>query len=114
MACNLAFVHGVLSSAPEVRTLPSGERLAALQVTVRPDGGRTTSVPVAVHDPPAWIEAATAGDEVLVAGCVRRRFFRAGGSTASRVEVAATAVARARDRRAVARVLRVARSSLDL
>src|SRR6185503_12657033 len=93
---NIAIVRGVLSSAPECRTLPSGSELAQLQVTTRPDAeGAAVSVPVSVTDPPAWIADLDAGDELLLTGTVRRRFFRAGGATASRVEIAALAVARA-------------------
>jgi single-strand DNA-binding protein len=104
MSCNIAFVHGVLSSTPEIRTLPSGARLASLQITVRADDGPTTSLPVSLAEPPAWVEAAAVGDEVVAVGEVRRRFFRAGGATASRVELAAANVVRATDRRGAARV----------
>ena len=61
--------------------------------------GRRLSVPVAVLDPPAWVEELDAGDEIVVVGPVRRRFFRAAGATASRVEIEADVVAPARDRR---------------
>jgi len=95
---NVAIVRGACSSAPEVRVLPSKQRLAQLQVTTRVDG-RAMSVPVSVFDPPAWLENLEAGDELIVLGAVRRRFFRAAGSTASRVEIEAEVVCRARDRR---------------
>ena len=95
---NVAIVRGACSSPPELRVLPSDQRLAQLQVTTRVDG-RALSVPVSVLDPPAWVEALDAGDEVVVLGAVRRRFFRAGGVTASRVEIEAEVVCRARDRR---------------
>ena len=42
----------------------------------------------------------------MVVGRVRRRFFRAAGAAASRVEVEADVVARARDRRRVEAALR--------
>ena len=95
---NVAIVRGACSSPPELRVLPSDQRLAQLQLTTRVDG-RAMSVPVSVLDPPAWLEALDAGDEVVVLGAVRRRFFRAGGVTASRVEIEAEVVCRARDRR---------------
>jgi len=95
---NVAIVAGVCSSPPEIRVLPSEQRLAQLQVTTRVDG-RALSVPVSVLDPPAWLEELDTGDEVVVLGAVRRRFFRAGASTASRVEIEAEVVCRARDRR---------------
>jgi len=95
---NVAVVWGACSSPPEIRVLPSEQRLAQLQLTTRVDG-RALSVPVSVVDPPAWLEGLDAGDELVVAGPVRRRFFRAGGATASRVEVVAEVVCRGRDRR---------------
>ncbi|HEY1741163.1 MAG TPA: single-stranded DNA-binding protein [Acidimicrobiia bacterium] len=109
---NIALLRGVLSSPPDCRTLPSGSELAQLQVTTRPDDGAAVSVPVSVTDPAGWVTALDAGDEVMVAGTVRRRFFRAGGSTASRVEVAAVAISRAGDRRGRARVERALREHL--
>ncbi len=105
---NVAVLIGSLSSPPELRTLASGTVLAQLQVTTRVDGEPTRSVPVALADPPAWVEDLDAGDEIVVLGAVHRRYFRAqgvpGGATASRVEVVAERIGRARDRRARARV----------
>jgi single-strand DNA-binding protein len=95
---NVAVVWGTCSSPPDIRVLPSDQRLAQLQLTTRVEG-RALSVPVSVIDPPAWLEGLDAGDELVVLGSVRRRFFRAGGSTASRVEIEAEIVCRGRDRR---------------
>ena len=61
----------------------------------------------------AWLDPSDplpgVDDEVLVTGQVRRRFFRAGGSTQSRTEVVAVAVvpvrARAKARKALERAL---------
>jgi single-strand DNA-binding protein len=98
---NLAVVRGTCSSPADVRSLPSGQTLAQVQCTTQVDG-KGVSVPVAVLDPPAWVETLDAGDEILVVGSVHRRFFRAGGATASRVEIVATTIARRRDRRRAA------------
>ena len=49
---NVAIVRGACSSPPELRVLPSDQRLAQLQLTTRVDG-RAMSVPVSVLDPPA-------------------------------------------------------------
>src|SRR4051812_17654605 len=95
---NVAIVRGTCSSPPELRVLPSEQRLAQLQLTTRVDG-RAMSVPVSFLDPPQWLEGLDIGDELVVLGAVRRRFFRAGGATASRVEIEAEVVCRARDRR---------------
>jgi single-strand DNA-binding protein len=110
---NLAVVRGCCSSPPEVRVLPSGRVLAVLQVTARPESGPAVSVPVATWDPPAWVERLDAGDEVVVVGRVRRRFYRAGAQAASRVEVEADLLARGGDRRRVAVALRRAQAALD-
>ncbi len=98
---NVVVLRGVLSRDPEARQLPSGDALVAYDVTVRPepssgDASRAESVPVAWFDPPAAASTMAAGDEVVVVGRVRRRFFRAGGATASRTEVVAARVVPAR------------------
>ena len=104
---NVVVVQGVLGRAPELRDLPSGSRLVLLEVSTEHPSGRAV-VPVAWLDPPHPVEL-EAGTEVVVTGHVRRRFFRAGGSTQSRTEVVADHVvparARARARRAVEQAL---------
>lgn len=98
-ATNEVRLVGTLSGEPEVRSLPSGDelcvcRLVVPRATVRtlPSGRRGPSVDVV--DLVAWsarprrtMSGWQAGDEVEVVGALRRRFFRAGGHTASRVEV---------------------------
>jgi len=113
MSVNVAVIRGECSRPPEVRILPSGSALALFQVTTRAERGSTTSVPVALWDPPAWIAELGAGDEIVAVGRVRRRFFRGASGTASRVEVEAAAVARAGDRRRVPGLLRRAQALLD-
>ena len=107
MSINCCVVRGELSSAPELRVLASGTEIVALQITTRPDGGAALSVPVSLVDPPEWVVTLEVGDEVVAFGNVRRRFFRAGVTTASRVEIAASIVARASDKRAVKRIQRL-------
>jgi single-strand DNA-binding protein len=102
---NVVVVRGTLSRAPRARTLPSGDELVALEVTVRPDRGPAESVNVAWFDPPASAAALDEGSEVVVTGRVRRRFFRSGGATASRTEVVAERVIPARQVVRVAKAL---------
>lgn len=85
---NLAVVRGALSSPPTRRELPSGDVVHGYEVTVREPGRPAASVPVVVigRRAPARL---TAGDEVVVVGRIRRRYFRAGAVTASRTEVVA-------------------------
>lgn len=96
---NVVVLRGVLSREPEVRALPSGSTLVAYELTVRsdgPDAARAESVPVCWFDPPAAATGFAGGADVVVVGRVRRRFFRAGGATASRTEVVADRVLPAR------------------
>jgi single-strand DNA-binding protein len=112
---NFALLRGRLSSPVDQRTLPSGATLATLQITTRPDDGPAVSVPVAWFDPPAWAADLEPDDDVIVLGTVKRRFFRAGGATASRVEVLAESVARGNDsRRRRAIVKRITDRAADL
>ncbi len=87
---NLSVLVGRLSRPAELRRLPSGDEVLALEVTVRPEGRPAESVPVAWTGAPAAASKWPAGEEILVVGRVRRRFFRASGATQSRTEVAAT------------------------
>ena len=97
---NIAFVRGRLSSAPRLSDLESGDVLIRYEVTVARDDAAPDTVPVAWigspdHQPPPF----DAGDEVAVAGRVRRRFWRAPAATRSSTEVVADAVVAATDRR---------------
>jgi single-strand DNA-binding protein len=87
---NLSVLVGTLSRPAELRHLPSGDQVLALEVTVHPEGRPAESVPVAWTGAPVAASRWTTGEEVLVVGRVRRRFFRAGGATQSRTEVVAT------------------------
>lgn len=96
---NEVHLVGRVSGQPELRTLPSGDELCVCRLVIardrvrtRPDGRSGPSVDVV--DCAAWearprraMAAWRTGDEVEVTGALRRRFFRAGGQTASRVEV---------------------------
>jgi len=102
---NVVVLRGRLSRPPEVRDLPSGDSLVAYEVTVERNGEKAESVPVvcfAVGSAPTDLEPDT---EVVVVGRVRRRFFRAGGSTQSRTEVVADGVVPARLTKKVERLL---------
>ena len=99
---NLVVVRGTCSGPPELRELESGRRLAALAVRAPGPDGRTTSVPVTVWEPAAWVEDLVDGVDVIVVGAVRRRFFRTGaGGAAARVDVEAVFIGRAGRRRDV-------------
>ena len=103
---NVAAIWGTLSSDPVERVLPSEDRLISYEVTCK-IAGRPTETVNAV-----WLGATSrqpptlaAGDEVVITGRVRRRFFRAAGATASRTEVVAQTVHRATQLKGVQKAL---------
>ena len=110
---NLAILVGVLSRDAELRTLPSGDQLVALELTVRPHDGPPESVPIAWPHPPASATTWTAGEELIVTGRVRRRYFRAGGTTQSRTEVVASRAVPTRRKAAAGKALAAALGTLS-
>ncbi len=96
-AVNEVRLVGRLAGDPRLRELPSGDTLWHLRVVVdRPPatGNRRSRQRVDSLECAVWsgrlkksVGSWHAGDVVEVFGAVRRRFFRAGGTTASRVEV---------------------------
>ena len=98
---NVVVLAGRLSTPPAERVLQSGTRLLSLQVTTESVEARADTVPVAWFDPTAGALDMQEGDEVVVVGRVRRRFFRAGTATQSRTEVVADRVIPARRAAAV-------------
>ena len=108
---NIVVLRGHLSRPPESRQLPSGAALVTYEVTVGREGARAETVPVVWEAPgaPTDLEPDT---EVVVVGRVRRRFFRAGGSTQSRTEVVAEGLVPARLAKRAARLVATAQSTL--
>jgi single-strand DNA-binding protein len=96
---NVVVLHGRLTRPTELRLLPSGDRLAALELSVARSEGKAESVPVVWPEPPAAVADLEVDHLVVVVGRVRRRFFRAGGQTQSRTEVVADRVVPARHAR---------------
>ena len=93
---NLTVLRGHLRRAPQTRTLATGELVVGYELVAARPGERAEPVPVVWQDPPAAGLALGEGDEVVVVGRVRQRFFRAGAGTQSRTEVVADAVINAR------------------
>jgi single-strand DNA-binding protein len=91
---------GRLAADPQLRELPSGDTVWNLRVVVEravPPGKERPRQRVDSLECAVWsgrlkrqVEKWEAGDVVEVLGAIRRRFFRAGGATASRVEVELT------------------------
>ena len=96
-AVNEVRLVGRLAADPQLRELPSGDTVWNLRVVVEravvpgkeKPRQRVDSLECAVWSGrlKKQVEKWEAGDVVEVSGAMRRRFFRAGGATASRVEV---------------------------
>lgn len=110
---NVVVVRGCLTREPEERVLPSGDRQVGLEISVRPANGKAESVPVVWAEAPAAALSWESSTEVVVVGRVRRRFFRAGGSTQSRTEVVADTVVPSRQAKKVAAAIERAVEALS-
>jgi single-strand DNA-binding protein len=110
---NLVVLRGRTTRPVTERLLPSGDRLAVIDLTVLAEEGPGESVPLAWFDPPTWVAALDVGAELVVVGRVRRRFFRAGGALQSRTEVVVGQAAPARRAARVSELLRRAAELLD-
>jgi single-strand DNA-binding protein len=95
---NVVLLAGAIATDLTFRSLAAGGRLASFELAVVSDSGRRAQVPVAWFDPPERAESLVAGQEVVVTGEVRRRFFRTETATAARTEVIADVVVPARQR----------------
>jgi single-strand DNA-binding protein len=105
---NMVELRGRISSAPVERELPSGTvittfRLSVPRAKTPMTAGSTQSVDWV--DCAAWsarsrrtVGGWVAGDEVEVTGALRRRHFRAGQASTSRLEVEVLSARRARAR----------------
>lgn len=99
-ALNEVRLLGRLAAEPRRRELPSGDSVWNLRVVVerpQPAGQERPRQRVDSLECVIWsgrlkrqVERWSAGDLVEVSGALRRRFFRVGGATASRVEVELT------------------------
>lgn len=86
---NMVVVGGRMARPSSERVLPSGTRLCSFDVSVKVEGRPAETVPVAWFDAPAWAAEVDVDASVVVAGRVRRRFYRVGGVVRSSTEVVA-------------------------
>ncbi len=110
---NMVTLLGRLSRPAEQRLLPSGDRLVALEVTLNGPEGKDETVPVVWFDAPASATSLDTGRSVMVVGRVRRRFYRANGTTQSRTEVVAETVVPANQTKRIQAGLRSAAARLE-
>jgi single-strand DNA-binding protein len=94
-AVNEVRLVGRISQQPEERVLPSGDAVWTFRLVVaRPPGSSRSRQQVDALECAVWSGRARRSvatwrtdDVVEVTGAIRRRFFRAAGGAASRVEV---------------------------
>ncbi len=109
---NLVVLTGTVTLEPTLRELKDRVVLQFDLDTELADG-KHASVPVAWHDPTsAQTSSFGAGDEVVVTGTVRRRFFRVGGQTQSRTEVIVATLVPARRKKSANSALAAAAASI--
>lgn len=96
-AVNEVRLVGRVSQQPEERVLPSGDSVWVFRIVVRRHDSGGSRQRVDALDCAVWsgrarrsVASWCVDDVVEVTGAVRRRFFRAGGAAASRVEVEVT------------------------
>jgi len=108
---NVVVLQGTLAAEPVERTLPSGTTVMDW-VLKTPSDGKKVSVPIQWTEPNRSVQAYDVGDEVVVFGSVRQRFFRARGVLTSRTEVVGESVSKPRQRVATAKLLARAEAAL--
>ena len=95
VSVNVVVLAGTVSAEPVRRTLPSGDEVTELRVSIPEEGKRVLPLPVSI-----WADADGAaqavdlrrGDRVLVHGRLVRRFYRSGAGARSLMEVVASGV----------------------
>jgi hypothetical protein len=108
---NIVVLQGTVREEPLAQTLPSGQEALSFDLVVHEPNDAAASgvtagrVPVVVFD--SRLEVAV-GDELVVVGAVRKRFFRAASTTRSRTEVIACRVVPSRRRAQVQRAIETA------
>jgi single-strand DNA-binding protein len=95
VAVNVVVLAGTVAADPVERTMPSGDEVTELRLSVPEAGKRLLPLPVA-----AWhrdvgkraLKGVAKGDDVLVYGQLVRRFYRSGAGARSLTEVIASGI----------------------
>ena len=92
---NVVVLAGTVSAEPVERTMPSGDEVTELRLSVPEAGRRLLPLPVAAWHATVGTQALhgiAKGDEVLVHGQLVRRFYRSGAGARSLTEVVASGI----------------------
>lgn len=101
---NVVLLRGTLHGESNDFTLATGQLVRTWELATE-SSGVVEKVPVRWVDPNKSVRSYVDGDAVVIAGSIQRRFFRAGGATASRTEVLGHKVVKASRTRAVENLL---------
>ena len=88
---NLVDLVGEVIELPVEVTLPSGEEIVEFRISVSPEGGSKSSLEITTRDRALLRRARSlkVGSTVAVQGELRRRFWRSGGATSTRLDIEA-------------------------
>src|SRR4029453_11163765 len=92
---NVVVLAGTVAADPVDRTMPSGDEVTELRLSVPETGKRLLPLPVAGGHKTGGkraVKGITKGDDVLVYGQLARRFYRSGAGARSLTEVVATGI----------------------
>ena len=92
---NVVVLAGTVAADPVDRTMPSGDEVTELRLSVPEAGKRLLPLPVALWHKTVGKRAVKdigKGDDVLVYGQLARRFYRSGAGARSLTEVVATGI----------------------
>src|SRR5262245_28096751 len=92
---NVVVLAGTVATDPVERTMPSGDEVTELRLSVPEAGKRLLPLPVAVWHKDVskrTLKPIAKGDDVLVYGQLVRRFYRSGAGARSLTEVVAAGI----------------------
>ncbi len=88
---NLVDLIGEVSDLPTEITLPSGEEIIEIRLSVAPTGSVKSSLDITVREKSLMRRARSlkVGNTIAVQGELHRRFWRSGGSVSTRLDIEA-------------------------
>ena len=92
---NVVVLAGTVAADPVERTMPSGDEVTELRLSVPEAGKRLLPLPVAIWHKDVSkrsLKPIVKGDDVLVYGQLVRRFYRSGAGARSLTEVVAAGI----------------------
>lgn len=110
---NIAVVRGTVLRDPVEHTLATGQRVVSIDLGVSYEDRPNENLEVVWLEPPRNLLVPRRGNEIVVVGRVRRRFFHNGGGVVSRTEVVADTVLTARQKSRISHALAEAAATVS-